>query len=125
MKRLKLFMAALAMVVGLSCALPAVALADDAKSTVCSALGSDNKCSTNPQGSVGIDKVIRVTVNLLSWIVGLAAVIMIIIGGFRFVTAGGDSSNVASARNTVLYAIIGLIVAAMAQFIVQFVLNKT
>lgn len=124
MKRIRLFIAALAMVIGLSGALPAVALADNAKSTVCAALGSDANCSKNPHGSVSVDNVITTTVNILSWVVGVVAVIMIIIAGLRFVTAGGDSNQISSARNTIIYAIIGLVVAAMAQFIVQFVLNK-
>jgi hypothetical protein len=49
---------------------------------------------------------------------------MIIIGGFRYITAGGDSNNVSAAKNTIIYAIIGLVIVAFAQIIVQFVLNK-
>lgn len=124
MKRLRLFLAALAMVVGLSGALPAVALADDAKSTVCTALRAGQDCSKDPAGSVSINNVISTTVNLLSWLVGVAAVIMIIIGGFRFVTAGGDSNQVSSARNTIIYALVGLVVVALAQAIVKFVVHK-
>jgi hypothetical protein len=52
------------------------------------------------------------------------AVIMIIVGGLKYITSGGDSNNVSSAKSTIIYAIIGLVVVALAQFIVQFVLNK-
>jgi hypothetical protein len=56
--------------------------------------------------------------------VGIIAVIMIVYGGFRYITSGGDATKVTSARNTILYAIIGLIIVALAQFIVKFVLKK-
>jgi hypothetical protein len=49
---------------------------------------------------------------------------MIIIGGLKYITSGGDSSNVTGAKNTILYAVVGLVVVAMAQFIVRFVLTK-
>jgi len=57
-------------------------------------------------------------------IVAVIAVIMIIIGGVRYITSGGDSGNVTNAKNTILYAIIGLVVVALAQILVKFVLNK-
>jgi len=57
-------------------------------------------------------------------VVGIVSVIMIIYGGFKYISSGGDSGNVQSAKNTIIYAVIGLVVVAMAQFIVQFVLNK-
>ena len=56
--------------------------------------------------------------------VGIVAVVMIIIGGLRYITSGGNDTNVASAKNTLLYAIIGLIIVSLAQLIVRFVLNK-
>lgn len=62
-------------------------------------------------------------VNIFSVIVGIIAVIMIIYGGFKYITSGGDSGNVSGAKNTLIYAIVGLIIVALAQFIVHFVLN--
>ena len=59
------------------------------------------------------------------YVILIAAVIMIIWGGFRYVTSGGDSNKVSSAKNTIIYAVIGLIIVALAQFIVKFVLDKT
>lgn len=63
-------------------------------------------------------------INIFSWIVGVAAVIMIMVGGFRYVTSQGDSNNISAAKNTILYAIIGLVVVALSQVIVRFVINK-
>lgn len=63
-------------------------------------------------------------INIFSWIVGIVSVIMIIYGGFRYIISGGDSNGVTAAKNTILYAIIGLVIVALAQVIVQFVLTK-
>jgi cytochrome bd-type quinol oxidase subunit 2 len=80
--------------------------------------------STVTEGSSNLNNVITDIVNIFSVIVGIVSVIMIIYGGFRYVTSGGDSGNVSSAKNTIIYAVIGLVVVALAQFIVQFVLDK-
>ena len=66
----------------------------------------------------------KTIVNILSVIVGVVAVIMIIVGGFRYITSGGDSGNVSSAKNTLIYAIVGLIIVALAHFILHFVLTN-
>ena len=66
----------------------------------------------------------RQIVNIFSVIVGIIAVIMIIYGGFKYITSGGDSGNVTGAKNTLIYAIVGLIIVALAQFIVRFVLGQ-
>ncbi len=80
----------------------------------CSGSGDENE----------LNKLISAIVNILSLIVGIVAVIMIIVGGFRFITSGGDAGQVGSAKTTVVYAIIGLIIVALSQVIVRFVLNK-
>ncbi|MDB5169977.1 MAG: rane protein of unknown function [Candidatus Saccharibacteria bacterium] len=63
-------------------------------------------------------------VNILSVVVGVAAVIMIVVAGFKYITSGGDANNVAAAKKTIIYAIVGLIIVALAQFIVHFVLGN-
>lgn len=62
-------------------------------------------------------------IRLFGIVAGVGGVIMIIIGGFKYVLAGGDSAKVNSAKNTILYAIIGLVVAVLAQAIIVFVIN--
>lgn len=86
-------------------------------------VGSTGQCSS--QAANTVNKLIKAALNILSFVIAVAAVIMIMIGGFKFVTSQGESSNIASARNTILYAIIGLVVAALAQIIVRFVLTKS
>lgn len=75
-------------------------------------------------GTSRISGIITQIINIFSIIVGLISVIMIIYGGFRYVTSGGDSGNISAAKNTIIYAIIGLVIVALAQFIVKFVLDQ-
>ncbi len=63
-------------------------------------------------------------INIFSLVVGVVAVIMIIIGGLKYIMSAGDSGNITGAKNTILYAIIGLVIVAMAQFIVRFVIAR-
>jgi hypothetical protein len=80
-------------------------------------------CSTS-DATERVNNLIRTIVNLLSAIVGIVAVIMIIFGGLRYITSGGNDTSVTGAKNTILYAIIGLIIVALAQVLVRFTLNK-
>jgi multisubunit Na+/H+ antiporter MnhB subunit len=57
------------------------------------------------------------------FLIGAISVIMLIIGGIRYTISGGDSGNVTAAKNTILYAIIGLVVAFLAFAIVNWVLG--
>lgn len=75
-------------------------------------------------GSRKIGELLKTVINVFSWVVAVIAVIMIIYGGLRYITSGGDSGKVGNAKNTIIYALIGLVVVALAQFIVQFVLEK-
>lgn len=81
-------------------------------------------CSRDNEALETVNRVIRRIVNLLSVVVGIVAVIMIIIGGFRYVTSGGSDASVTGAKNTILYAVIGLIIVALAQLLVNFVLSN-
>ena len=80
--------------------------------------------STTGTGKTATDLVKQI-INIISLLVGAVAVIMLIYGGFRYVTSGGKQESVTAAKNTIIYAIIGLVIVALAQIIVQFVLNKT
>lgn len=80
------------------------------------------QCSEQGTGITGL---IATVINVLSIIVGVVAVIMIIVGGFRYITSGGKQESVTGAKNTILYAIIGLVIVALAQVLVRFVLTKT
>jgi hypothetical protein len=84
----------------------------------------DTSCAGNGQSEQSINKIIHTIINLLSIVVGVIAVIMIIVGGLRYITSGGSDTGITSAKNTILYAIIGLIIVALAQVMVRFVLRQ-
>ena len=67
--------------------------------------------------------IVEDVVNWFLFIVGAIAVIMLIYGGFKYITSGGDASNVTAAKNTILYAVIGLIVVVLAGAIVNFAID--
>ena len=85
---------------------------------------SDDCVENDPDSENKINQVLKLVVNIFSLVVGVVAVIMIVVGGLKYITSGGDSSNVTGAKNTILYAVIGLVVVALAQFIVRYVLSK-
>lgn len=79
--------------------------------------------ATDPiSGSGGI---LGKVTHLVAVLTGIAAIIMFIIGGLMYVLSNGDSSRVTLARNTLIYASLGVIITIAAQSIVVFVLNKT
>lgn len=105
---------------------PALASADTKSQIQCGvnqAAGAD--CNANPDAAGDINKLIKTVVNLLSIAVGIIAVIMIIIAGLRYVSSAGKEEAIKGAKNTILYAIIGLVIVALAQIIVHFVLKQT
>lgn len=68
--------------------------------------------------------IIKNIINVVLGVVGIIAVVMMIIGGISFITSQGDAGKVTKARNTILYGVVGLIVALLAFAIVNFVLNN-
>lgn len=79
-----------------------------------------NSQPLNLFGSLGVFTIIS---NTMLFIVGALSVLMLIIGGLRYVISGGNTAAVASAKNTVLYAIVGLVVALLAYAAINFVLT--
>ena len=124
-KKFQLFIAAIAVVLGVSGAIAAPtatyaacsSAADCIQDGVDKAGGKASK-STDPQD------IIQTIVRVLLFLIGAISVIMIIIGGFRYVVSQGDSGAVTSAKNTILYAVIGLVVAIFAWAIVDFVIDN-
>ena len=81
------------------------------------------QCDGCPSDLFGDSGVFKQVTNTILYIVGIIAVIMLIIGGIRYVISGGDAKKVTDAKNTVLYAIIGLIISFLAFAIVNFVIS--
>src|ERR1035437_7554101 len=74
--------------------------------------------------SVSLGGVPKTVVNTLLEIAGALAVIFLIVGGLKYATSAGDSKRVESAKNTILYAIVGLVITILAYAIVNFVITK-
>jgi len=99
---------------------PAVGAADfSVQGGADAARGSDQV--TDLFGDTGV---FRKITDVLLFILGAVSVIMIIIGGLRYVISGGNSTNVTAAKNTILYAIVGVIVAMLSYAIIHFVLGS-
>lgn len=127
MKKFVRLLATLSLLLAPVCvAMPAqAAIFDDAKDQACAGLQleQDGTC-TQESGGSGITGVLKTVIGILSLIVGVISVIMIIIGGIKYATSQGDSAATSSAKNTVIYAVVGLVIAAISQFIVRFVLVR-
>ena len=100
----------------------AASVSTDAACNGLSQIDSAQGCTANA-GESTITGIIRAVINILSYIIGIVAVIMVIVAGFKYTKSGGDSNNVSSAKNTLIYALVGLAVAALAQALVHFVFS--
>ena len=109
-------------------AMPAVVHAAEIGDNLCSGanltLDPNAECTDDGTAQTKVDTIIKLVINVFSLVVGVVSVIMIIIGGLKYIISGGEGSNITGAKNTILYAIIGLVVVALAQVIVRFVLAK-
>ena len=103
---------------------PAGSTGSTPKDSVCAGVELTGGSCDAPAGGLTVNKILETVINILSMVVGVVAVIMVIIGGLKYITSGGDSTSTNNAKNTILYALIGLVIVALAQVIVRFVLNK-
>lgn len=85
--------------------------------------GIGEDCDADEDGTT-VNDIVKTVINILSWVVGVVSVIMIIVAGFKYVTSGGQEKAVGDAKNTILYAIVGLVIVALSQVIVRFVLSN-
>lgn len=115
---------------GVSFALPALqpTIANAACDTSSLNINSGANCAQattgQPTNLFGEGSVFTKIVDVLLFIIGAIAVIMLIIGGIRYVVSGGDSGAVTGAKNTILYAVIGIVVAILAYAAVHFVIGS-
>lgn len=111
---------------------PAVALAADLapgcddpaiqKKAACTDLTEEQTPEDNKL--YGPNGVLTKAAAIIAWVGGVAAVIMIILGGFTFITGSSDPNTLSAAKKTVLYAVVGLIVMVLPSVIIRFVLSK-
>ena len=81
------------------------------------------RSAEQPTSLFGATGTISTVTNVLLYVIGALAVIMIVFGGLRYVISGGNATQITAAKNTILYAVIGLVVAIMAYAIINFVIG--
>jgi hypothetical protein len=131
-ERIKHFIVAgiLALTMGAGVLLPAggaaaLSPAEQANNGLTAAGGNNDKtCGPNGNAQCTLGDRIAQVINVLLFLIGAVSVIMIIIGGIRYVLSNGDSTQITGAKNTILYAVIGLVVALLAYAIVNFVVTQ-
>jgi hypothetical protein len=130
-KNLRLILASMLIFVGLSAPLYTSSgqpvYAQNPKDTACLAINSidgGGGCDAGTAKSK-LSGIVSTIVNILSMLVGAASVIMIIMGGFKYVTSNGDANSTKSAKDTIMYALIGLLLVGFAQTIVRFVWSQS
>ena len=109
--------------IGLGIALvatPVSALGEGGASAGIGAARGDNTPSNLVNGDSSI---IKRAINIMLFAVGVLSVVMLIFGGFRYVISGGKKESVTNAKNTILYAIVGLLVSVFAYAIINFILG--
>ena len=119
----KILTAGMLMVGFLGVFTPAVSAANGIN--ICSNGNEDSVyCKNKNTGETQVNGIIKTIVDVLLTAVGAISIIMIVIGGIMFALSSGDAQKAAKARNTVLYAVVGLAVSLFASAIVNFVFNR-
>jgi hypothetical protein len=124
MKYLKQIILSLVMLTGVAFVVAPVSVgAVDVFSSACSGVTNNTVCDATKQDTSAADAIKNV-INVLLYVLGAVAVIVIVIGGIMYTTSGGESANVTKAKNMILYAVVGLVVALLAYAIVNFVIAR-
>lgn len=121
MKKIKYLILTLGMILGIGAIVPSFAGAESVVGDI---------CNTDPNGALcasskGTDLMgyVKKIINVALGVLGSLSVVMIIYGGVTYTISAGDAKKVEQAKNTILYSVIGLVVALAAGAIVNFVLN--
>lgn len=125
LRSISLVAAVIVAMIGMPLLAPQMAGAQANEQALCEGSGgtwSGSACTTT--GGRTVAGTLKQVNTILLFIVGAIAVLMVIIGGLRYVTSSGDQASITSAKNTIIYAIVGLIVAFAAYGIVNFILDN-
>lgn len=91
---------------------------EGSSSTVCSSKGGNNNPLTGPTG------ILTQVTNILAAVAGIVGLILIIWAGIKYITANGDSAQISQAKKTIIYALVGMVVALVARPLINFVLAR-
>lgn len=124
MKKLKSLLFAVAFTISLFSFQPAALAATSIVTQSCSNPGASKSSVCADASSASLSNTVRQLINTLLIVLGAISVIVIVMGGIKYVTSDGDSSKIKGAKDTILYAVVGLIVAVLSFSIVNFVLDR-
>ncbi len=132
MKKLVSSLALFVIVISTLFAVPQIARAVDVIKPVCDAQNGINDsqvCKDDLTHSAdnpifGPSGVMTRAISIVSLVVGIVSIIIIVIAGIKFMTSQGNPQAVSTARNQIIYAIIGIVVASLAQGLVALILRK-
>lgn len=125
MKKMQQIIMSLALIVGVGAVfIPAGTVGAIDVFQPCTGANKDTAVCAASKTDTSANKFITNVTNLLFFAIGTIAVIMIIIGGIRYATSDGDSAKLKSAKDTIMYSVVGIVVAILAYAIVAFVVNR-
>jgi hypothetical protein len=124
MKRILLTVLSFLTLAGFAFAGAPVVSAESVFEEACKQTPDSAVCQGTTDGETATNDFIQNLISLLLFAIGIISVIVIIVGGIRYTTSNGDSNKVTQAKNTILYAVIGLVVALLSYAIVTFVVNQ-
>jgi len=87
-------------------------------------VSTNTDCTGGEDGNSQLATMVNNIINLFSIVVGAVSVLMIIYGGFKYITSGGSDDGTKAAKSTILYALVGLVIVLISQTIVKFVFSK-
>lgn len=99
-------------------------LGDGAKAAQGKDQQGDAGCLFGTESGCSGQGIFKTVTNVMLFLIGAVSVIMLIIGGFKYTTSNGDQAQVTSAKNTIMYSIIGVIVAILAFAVINFVIGS-
>ena len=125
-KKLQLFIAAFALSIGFGSMTlaPAVYAAPCTGASQCIKDGLNATGGSSTARETDIKDIVQLVINVLLFIIAALSVIMIIVGGIRYVVSAGNQQAVTGAKNTIMYSVVGLLISIFAYAIVNFIINQ-
>lgn len=124
MKKIASYIVVLALAAIATVAIPHTVLAAVPVFQNCAANTDTAICKATSDQLFGPGSVWSIILNTIIYVTGAISVLMIVVGGLRYTISNGDQGNLTSAKNTILYAVIGLVLSLMGYAIVNFVLSR-
>ena len=126
MRKINLLVTSIILVLSMTTILSAPIAALDNVQAVCQGIGDAGGINCdNSDGTSAVSNTASTIVNIIAIVVGAVSVIMIMYAGFKYITSAGDANRIGSAKTTLVYSAIGLVIVSLAQLLVHFVLNQT